>query len=96
MFFNTGKRPGQVTHVGIYMGKGSMLHAPRPGKKVQYASVADRSWFRPRLLGIRRVGKQTYALARQPVGWEVGALPSDMSVLVDRIKADKVLQTASL
>lgn len=80
MFFNTGNTPGEVTHVGIYMGNGHMLHAPRPGKKVQFASVSPRSWFRPRLLGIRRIGKHTYALARKPVGWEMGQVRPSLNI----------------
>lgn len=75
MFFNTGGGSGQVTHVGIYMGNQHMLHAPKPGKKVQYAKVGPRSWFRPRLLGIRRVNERVFELARKPHGWEKAALP---------------------
>jgi hypothetical protein len=96
MFFNTGKARGAVTHVGIYMGKNNMLHAPRPGKKVQFASVDTRSWFRPRLLGIRRVNKQTYQLTRKPVGWEVSMMPTNLNVIVEKLKADRVMVTASL
>jgi hypothetical protein len=96
MFFNTGNTRGEVTHVGIYMGKNNMLHAPRPGKKVQFASVDTRSWFRPRLLGIRRVNKQTYHLARKPIGWEVSVMPTNLNVIVEKIKADRVMVTASI
>ncbi|MFG2921486.1 NlpC/P60 family protein [Streptomyces sp. NPDC048305] len=32
--------PG-VTHVGLYVGGGQMIHAPRPGAPVRYASVDD-------------------------------------------------------
>jgi hypothetical protein len=95
MFFNTGKLQGMVTHVGIYMGNGHMLHAPRPGKSVQFASVESRSWFRPRLLGIRRVNKQTYALSRKPVGWEIAAMPTHLELIVPQFKTAGV-QTASL
>lgn len=78
MFFNTGGGSGMVTHVGIYMGNQHMLHAPKPGKKVQYAKVGPRSWFRPRLLGIRRVDERVFELARKPMGWEKSALPDDV------------------
>jgi hypothetical protein len=63
---------------------------------VQFASVDTRSWFRPRLLGIRRVNKQTYHLARKPVGWEVSVMPTNLNVIVEKIKADRVMVTASL
>jgi hypothetical protein len=93
MFFNTGNKPGEVTHVGIYMGNGHMLHAPRPGKKVQFASVSPRSWFRPRLLGIRRVGKHTFALARKPVGWELSQMPQKLNI---KLPFRDAVQTASI
>lgn len=93
MFFNTGNKPGEVTHVGIYMGNGHMLHAPRAGKKVQFASVSPRSWFRPRLLGIRRIGKLTYALARKPVGWELGQVRPSLNI---KLPFRDAVQTASL
>ena len=28
-----------ISHVGIYMGKGKMVHAPRPGKRVEIATA---------------------------------------------------------
>lgn len=81
LFFHTEGGGGGVTHVGIYMGHDRMVHAPRPGKKVEYASLGPRSWFRPRLLGIRRVG-ETYQLARVPRGWEAQAVPHAKSFVV--------------
>ena len=44
-------KPGDVVcysgHVGIYVGGGQMIHAPRPGKTVCYSSVNYRAhWFR--------------------------------------------------
>lgn len=82
MFFNTGRRQAEVTHVGIYMGNDHMLHAPGAGRKVSYASVGPRSWFRPRLLGIRRIERQHFELARKPIGWEVGMMPKDIAISV--------------
>lgn len=34
VFFYSG-----ITHVGLYAGNGQIIHAPRPGKSVEYASV---------------------------------------------------------
>ncbi|MGP7963676.1 C40 family peptidase [Sanguibacter sp. A246] len=34
------------THVGIYAGQGLMIHAPRPGKKVEVVKVAE-YWLNP-------------------------------------------------
>ncbi len=33
-----------VSHVGIYVGRGKFIHAPKPGKKVGYASLAKTYW----------------------------------------------------
>lgn len=35
-----------VSHVGIYAGKGKFIHAPKPGKRVSYASLANPYWTR--------------------------------------------------
>lgn len=31
-------------HVGVYVGDGEFIHAPRPGKRVSYARLNDRYW----------------------------------------------------
>ncbi len=43
VFFATkgGKR---VTHVGMYVGSGNFIHAPRTGKTVRIASLANNFW----------------------------------------------------
>lgn len=46
---NGGKR---VTHVGIYTGDGSFIHAPRKGKTIRTASLAN-GYFRKRFVGAR-------------------------------------------
>ena len=42
-FRNTGKRRG-ITHVGIYLGNGRFVHAPRKGKTVEITKVGDKFW----------------------------------------------------
>src|SRR5712691_9757184 len=41
-------------HVGIYIGRGRMVHAPHSGTRVQVVSLA-RSSYGARLVGVRRV-----------------------------------------
>ncbi len=42
-FKNTGKRRG-ITHVGIYLGNGRFVHAPRKGKTVEITKVGNGFW----------------------------------------------------
>ncbi len=35
-----------VSHVGIYAGRGKFIHAPKPGKRVSYASLTNPYWSR--------------------------------------------------
>ncbi len=53
VFFATkgGKR---VTHVGMYIGGGKFIHAPRTGKTVRVASLGNNFWKRT------YVGGRTY------------------------------------
>lgn len=46
-------RSGAIHHVGIYAGGGRMIHAPRTGKAIQYASINSGVWARE-LAGVRR------------------------------------------
>ena len=32
--------PGSISHVGLYAGNGTILHASRPGKPVQYIKMS--------------------------------------------------------
>jgi len=43
LFFATGKGPG-VSHVGIYLGNDSMIHAPGSGRSVTTSSLAIDYW----------------------------------------------------
>ena len=53
LFYNTRRRP--YSHVGIYVGDGRFVHAPRPGARVRVESMAKRYW-RARFNGARRIG----------------------------------------
>jgi cell wall-associated NlpC family hydrolase len=41
-------------HVGIYLGRGRMVHAPHSGSRVQVVNLR-RSSYGPRLAGVRRI-----------------------------------------
>ncbi|WP_236589817.1 C40 family peptidase [Ramlibacter aurantiacus] len=52
VFFNTMRRA--FSHVGIYVGDGKFIHAPRPGAQVRVENMAGRYWA-TRFDGARRV-----------------------------------------
>ena len=57
VFFNTMKRT--FSHVGIYVGEGKFIHAPKPGAEVRVESMGVAYWAH-RFDGARRVpGKPT-------------------------------------
>ena len=52
VFYNTRNRP--FSHVGIYLGDGIFVHAPRRGAKVRLENM-DNSYWRARFDGARRL-----------------------------------------
>ena len=52
VFYNTRNRP--YSHVGIYLGDGNFVHAPRPGQRVRVESLESPYW-RARFSGARRL-----------------------------------------
>lgn len=54
VFFDTDRSKNGPDHVGIYLGGGKFIHAPRPGKPVQISSIAD-SYYGDRLMAVRRI-----------------------------------------
>lgn len=54
VFYNTRNSP--YSHVGIYVGDGRFVHAPRSGQRVRAESV-DSPYWRARFDGARRVGR---------------------------------------
>lgn len=55
VFYNTRDSP--FSHVGIYVGDGRFVHAPRPGQRVRAESV-DKPYWRARFTGARRLSPQ--------------------------------------
>ena len=52
IFYNTRGRP--FSHVGIYLGDGNFVHAPRRGQRVRIESI-DNPYWRARFDGARRL-----------------------------------------
>jgi cell wall-associated NlpC family hydrolase len=52
VFFNTMRRA--FSHVGIYIGDGKFIHAPKPGAKVRVDNLGQSYWSR-HFDGARRV-----------------------------------------
>jgi cell wall-associated NlpC family hydrolase len=57
VFYNTRNRP--FSHVGIYLGDGRFLHAPRRGARVRVESVRTPYWH-SRFNGGRRLDPPTF------------------------------------
>lgn len=51
VFFNT---EGSISHVGIYIGNGEFIHAPRSGKPVMVSSLSD-GYYSQRYATARRI-----------------------------------------
>lgn len=54
VFFDTDRSRRGPDHVGIYMGGGKFIHAPRPGSSVKISSLGD-SYYQSRWMGGRRM-----------------------------------------
>lgn len=54
VFFDTDRKKSGPDHVGIYIGGGRFIHAPRPGDKVKISSLAE-GYYMDRWMGGRRV-----------------------------------------
>ncbi len=52
LFFHTRPKP-YISHVGIYLGTGEFLHAPRSGRRVEIAPLDD--FYRRRFVAGKRV-----------------------------------------
>lgn len=56
VFYNTLNRP--FSHVGIYLGDGRFVHAPKTGAQVRVEPIRGRYWMR-RFDGARRIQRAT-------------------------------------
>lgn len=58
VFFDSKNRSGSasvITHVGVYVGNGDMIHAPKPGDKIKKVNITNSNWYKPRFRWGRRV-----------------------------------------
>jgi len=51
LFFATGGG-GRISHVGLYVGEGAFIHAPRPGQGIRQDGLSDR-YFQKAFVGVR-------------------------------------------
>lgn len=54
VYFDTDRSKKGPDHVGIYMGGGKFIHAPRPGQGVKISSLAE-GYYMDRWMGGRRI-----------------------------------------
>jgi cell wall-associated NlpC family hydrolase len=52
LVFFSARGSGKISHVGIYLGNDSFLHAPRQGSAIQVATLSS-GYFRSRYVGAR-------------------------------------------
>ena len=52
--FSSSGLGGYASHIGIYVGDGMMIHAPRTGDVVKYQSM-ETDYYRSQYAGARRV-----------------------------------------
>lgn len=71
VFFNTMRRA--FSHVGIYVGEGKFIHAPRSGAKVRIEDMRETYWAK-RYNGARRAEAGLPAIAELPLATP-GATP---------------------
>ena len=67
VFFDTNrKRPGYVTHVGIYLSEGKFIHASSGGKRVIISSFVKSKYYKKRFVLGRRIirGHKTKQIAQ--------------------------------
>jgi len=54
VFFDTNPKVSGPDHVGLYIGGGKFIHAPRPGSSVKISDLGD-NYYAPIFMGGRRV-----------------------------------------
>ncbi|MDB5743685.1 MAG: hypothetical protein JWR68_2000 [Polaromonas sp.] len=73
VFFNTMRRA--FSHVGIYIGNGKFIHAPKPGAEVRVDNMGG-SYWQHRFDGARRVRATVAEAAQTPVAASFSEIPA--------------------
>ncbi len=73
VFFNTLKRT--FSHVGIYVGEGKFIHAPKPGGEVRVESMGVRYWAK-RFTGARRAANAPTVATATPAATPAAETPA--------------------
>lgn len=84
MFFDTEPGHKGPDHVGMYIGGGKMIDAPRPGKNVEIVDVTQ-GYYADRFMGGRRMAGVTNA----------GASSNDFATAKDEVKLSPEEQAAN-
>lgn len=85
IFFDTDPKVGGPDHVGIYMGNGKMIHAPRPGKSVEISDMTTGYW-QGIFMGGRRISGIT---GGGPSGeWEPGGKGAEARLNPEELAAE--------
>jgi cell wall-associated NlpC family hydrolase len=88
VFFNTLRRA--FSHVGIYIGNGQFIHAPRPGQDVQVGSLNNPYWAH-RFDGARRFITRAADAVPEAQAASAGAVSGGGAIAGDGL--NKVMQT---
>ncbi len=88
VFFNTLRRA--FSHVGIYVGEGKFIHAPKPGAEVRVESMGIRYW-QTRFDGARRVSPQARDAQPQRQAQTPAQIQAQAQPVVADIKAQLLL-----
>ncbi|MBV8048411.1 MAG: C40 family peptidase [Paludibacterium sp.] len=89
VFFNT--RGFSYSHVGIYLGNGKFIHAPRTGKTIEVAQLNQAYWV-AHYNGARRVarGSATDAAAADAAAADTADVPADSAGSLDTTPGKRV------
>jgi hypothetical protein len=84
VFFNTLKRT--FSHVGIYVGEGKFIHAPRTGAEVRIEDMRDAYWSK-RFTGARRAPAAGEATAQAPAATAALSTGPSLEIATDQARS---------